>query len=108
MGGSESEIKDNTKVVLLESEFFQPENIRRTSKQLGLSTESSYRFERGADIGGVEFAMKRATDLIADMAGSTSIGKVIDIYPQPRQKISVSCRWEKANSLIGLDINQKK
>ena len=60
MGGKDSEINDGTTDVLLESAYFSPPNVRKTSKKLGLSSESSYRFERGADIDGVIWASNRA------------------------------------------------
>ena len=83
MGGENSEIQPETVDILLESAYFNPTAIRRTSKRLGIHTESSHRFERGADINMVPIALDRATALILDLAG----GKVaadgrIDVYPQ--------------------------
>src|SRR5882724_4421972 len=69
MGGKESEISEQTTDVLLESAWFQPSSIRKTSKQCGLSSDSSYRFERGADIGQVIWASNRAAQLIQQLAG---------------------------------------
>ena len=69
MGGKESEINDQTTDVLLESAWFLPSSVRKTSKQCGLSSDSSYRFERGADIGQVIWASNRAAQLIQQLAG---------------------------------------
>src|SRR5207248_9443198 len=68
MGDAETEISANTKNVLLESAFFDPVSIRKTSRALGLSTEASYRFERGADVEMTRFACNRAAALIQELA----------------------------------------
>jgi len=82
MGGLNSEIFAGTRDVLLESAFFDPVTIRRGSKRLGLLTEASYRFERGADIEGVTTALKRAMSLISRLAGGSIASGVIDNYPK--------------------------
>jgi len=82
MGGLNSEIFEGTKDILLESAFFDSVTIRRGSKRLGLSTEASYRFERGADIEGVTTALKRAMSLISDLAGGRIATGIIDNYPE--------------------------
>ncbi|MBM4364563.1 MAG: phenylalanine--tRNA ligase subunit beta, partial [Deltaproteobacteria bacterium] len=69
MGGGDSEIRPETRDVFLECAYFQPRGVRRTSRRHGLSTESSYRFERGVDPGGVEPALARAASLLAELAG---------------------------------------
>jgi len=69
MGGANTEINNDTKDVLIESAYFSPVNIRRTSKLLGLRSESSYRFERGADVGICDWASRRAAQLILETAG---------------------------------------
>src|SRR6185436_3649339 len=81
MGGQNSEINDATRDVLIESAYFAPTNIRRTSKALGLRSESSYRFERGADIGIAEWASRRAAQLILETAGGQLAEGVADAYP---------------------------
>ncbi|HOW98031.1 MAG TPA: phenylalanine--tRNA ligase subunit beta [Kiritimatiellia bacterium] len=103
MGGAGSEIRDATHTVLLESACFRPQDIRRTSKKLGLSTESSYRFERGVDIGRTEWASRRAAQLMADLAGATVARGVVDVFakqPEPRR---ILCRFDKVNALLGLN-----
>ncbi|HBA83441.1 MAG TPA: phenylalanine--tRNA ligase subunit beta [Verrucomicrobia bacterium] len=102
MGGAGSEIRDVTHTVLLESACFKPADIRATSRKLGLSTESSYRFERGVDIGGVEWASRRAAQLMAQLAGATAAPGVIDVYPTPRASRAIPCRYSKVNEVIGL------
>src|ERR1017187_4276032 len=88
MGGQNTEINDRTQDVLIESAYFSPTNIRRTSKRIGLRSESSYRFERGADIGICDWASQRAAQLILETAGGTLAQGVVDAYPkafEPKQ-----------------------
>ncbi len=104
MGGKNSEIMDDTTDVLLESAWFTPSNIRRTSKQLGLSSESSYRFERGTDIGGLIWAGNRAASLIQQLAGGQVAPGVLDVCPEPIVKRRVSCRYAQVNRLLGITV----
>ncbi|MGD9873948.1 MAG: phenylalanine--tRNA ligase subunit beta [Kiritimatiellia bacterium] len=105
MGGAGSEIGDATRCVLLESACFNMAATRSTSRKLGLSTDSSYRFERGVDIGGVDWASRRAAKLMIDLAGAKCAHGVIDIYSRPAQPRSVVCRLEKINSLLGIKVD---
>src|SRR6185369_3949433 len=82
MGGQNTEIHNDTKDVLLESAYFSPTNIRRTSKTLGLRSESSYRFERGADIGITDWASGRAAQLILETAGGQLADGIADAHPK--------------------------
>ena len=104
MGGQNTEINDKTVDVLLESAYFAPTNIRRTSKQLGLRTDSSYRFERGADVGICDWASQRAAQLILETAGGQLAEGVVDAYPQPTKTKEISLRHEKVESLLGIPI----
>ena len=104
MGGKDSEINDNTTDVLLESAYFSPVNIRRTSKQLGLSSESSYRFERGADIGSVIWASNRAAALIQQVAGGAIARGVVDALAKPIEKRRIRCRYSQVNRLLGIEV----
>jgi phenylalanyl-tRNA synthetase beta chain len=104
MGGQNTEINDQTVDVLLESAWFHPTNIRRTSKKLGLRTDASYRFERGADIGITDYASRRAAQLILETAGGRLAQGVVDAYPQPASPRSISLRLEKVRALLGVDI----
>jgi phenylalanyl-tRNA synthetase beta chain len=103
MGGADSEIRDGTTEVLLESAFFDPAGVRATSRKLGLSTESSYRFERGIDIGRVEWASRRAAALLVEHAGATVADEFIDVYPKPAQPAKIACGFDMIRSLIGVD-----
>ena len=82
MGGANSEISETTTTILLESAYFNPSNIRRTSKRLGLHTESSHRFERGTDVEILTRALDRAASLIAELAGGAVANGMIDAYPE--------------------------
>ncbi|MEI8063941.1 MAG: phenylalanine--tRNA ligase subunit beta, partial [Verrucomicrobiota bacterium] len=93
MGGKNSEINAATTDVLLESAWFVPANIRKTSKRLGLASDSSYRFERGADIGGVVWASNRAAALLQQLAGGQVCRGLTDILAQPIVKRQVVCRY---------------
>ena len=86
MGGLNSEISPSTKRVLLESAYFQPASIRRTSRKLGLSTEASYRFERGADWENTVPAIARTCYLIEQLAGGRIAGSLQDVYPARRSR----------------------
>ena len=81
MGGAESEIGFSSRNILIESAWFDPISVRRTSKALGLRTEASYRFERGADPEMAELASRRAAELIQQVAGGELLAGVVDVYP---------------------------
>ena len=104
MGGQNSEINDQTKDVLIESACFHPTNIRRTSKALGLRTEASYRFERGADIGIADWASQRCAQLILETAGGQIVEGVVDAYPQSQIPKEITLRFAKTSELLGLSI----
>lgn len=74
MGGANTEVDENSQSIILEAAYFDPSSIRRTARALGISTDSSYRFERGVDAVGIEYAIQRATDLILEYAGGSVIG----------------------------------
>jgi phenylalanyl-tRNA synthetase beta chain len=106
MGGQNSEINLNTKDVLLESAYFKPQNIRATSKKLELRTESSYRFERGGDIGICDWASSRATQLILETAGGALAEGVVDAYPKPFEQRQIALRHAQTNAIVGIEIPQ--
>jgi phenylalanyl-tRNA synthetase beta chain len=108
MGGQNSEINPDTSDVLLESAYFKPQNVRATSKKLELRTESSYRFERGADIGICDWASRRAADLILQTAGGSLSEGVADAYPKPVERRQVTLRPPKANALLGLELRPEQ
>jgi phenylalanyl-tRNA synthetase beta chain len=104
MGGQNTEINEKTQDVLIESANFTPRNIRATSKKLGLRTDSSYRFERGADVGICDWASKRAAVLIQQVAGGKILGNRVDAYPNPEPKRSIKLRGHKVRELLGVNV----
>ncbi len=102
MGGANSEISDETTTVLLESAAFNASNIRATSKALGISSESSHRFERGVGLDMVEFASRRAAALMCELAGGELLEGVVDVYPHPYEAHQVACRPQRASALLGV------
>ena len=109
MGGMESEISSSTKNVLLESAYFDPPLIRRGSKNLGLKSDASYRFERGADPNILEQAVNRAARLISEVAGGQVAKGIIDVSAQKfPADWKLELRPEKACSLLGADIKTER
>jgi phenylalanyl-tRNA synthetase beta chain len=104
MGGLTSEVSDGTVRVLLESAWFEPSGIRRTSKRLGLKTEASIRFEKGADEQGARLALDRCAELIAQLAGGQVVPGVIDVFPAPRPLAQVTVRPARVSSVLGAEI----
>lgn len=104
MGGFDSEITDQTVDVLLESAYFHPPSIRKTSKALGMHTEASHRFERGADPEGVIPAINRAAQLIVEVAGGAVCSGIVDVYPGEREAINIELRPERVNFVLGTEI----
>jgi len=107
MGGLNSEIFAGSTNVLVESAYFDPITIRRGSKKLGLSTEASYRFERGIDIEGVITALRRAMMLIHQLAGGKIIKGIIDNYPRPFSPPVIDLRIDKTNNFLGTSLSQE-
>jgi phenylalanyl-tRNA synthetase beta chain len=108
MGGQNSEIKDNTADVLIESAYFSPTNIRRTSKTLGLRTDASYRFERGADIDINNWASARCAQLILETAGGQLAEGLVDAYPKPVEPKQITLRHHKVNELLGIELRPEE
>jgi phenylalanyl-tRNA synthetase beta chain len=106
MGGLNSEIEEGTTTILLESACFKPATIRKTSKRLGLHTESSHRFERGIDIEGVVTALDRAAALIGLLAGGSCAHGHLDVYPGKIDVAAIAFRPERANALIGINLDR--
>lgn len=108
MGGLESEVRPDTVNLLLESAYFEPTVIRRGSKFLNISTESSQRFERGVDPNGAVAASHRAVALILELAGGKLVGELIDEYPRPISPVKISLRTERVNELLGTQLDSKE
>jgi len=108
MGGENSEINNDTKDILIESAYFNPSSIRRISKILQLSTDASYRFERGTNPNITDYAAERAAELISQLCDSKIIDGIIDIYPNKIEPINVSVRYSRVTKLLGYDIKKEK
>jgi phenylalanyl-tRNA synthetase beta chain len=108
MGGLESEVRSETVNVLLESAYFDPTVIRRGSKTLNISTESSQRFERGVDPNGVTDASHRAVQLLLELSGGELIGEMTDQYPQPISPVDVDLRADRTNQLLGTQLSPQE
>jgi phenylalanyl-tRNA synthetase beta chain len=102
MGGQNTEVSDRTTRVLLESAYFDPACIRRTSRTLGLKTDAAYRFERGADIEGLVDAGARAAQLMAELAGGTVARGMLDVYPRKRRPVRVRLRMARVQRVLGI------
>ncbi len=105
MGGKNSEINDRTVDVLIESAYFKPQNIRATSKKLELRTDSSYRFERGGDVGICDWASRRCAQLICDLANGQLLGHAIDNFPNPPTPKEITLHFAKSKDLLGIGIS---
>ncbi len=103
-GGEDSGITDTTVDVLLEAAYFTPAQIRATSKTLGLSTEASYRFERGTDPEIVPVASARAAAMIAEIAGGEVLDGIVDVYPKQAERRRITMRRARYSQLTGLQI----
>lgn len=108
MGGLNSEIEAATRRVLIESAYFSPASIRKTSKNLGLNTDASHRFERGVDPAGTIAALKRAAQLMLETAGGILVGGILDEHPGPAQPKSIQLKIKAANRLLGTRLTPKK
>lgn len=108
MGGLFSEVTADTRQVLIESAYFNSGSIRRTAKRLGLSTEASYRFERGVDPEGTIHALERAAQLMAQLGGGRVLAGRIDEYPQPVQRPRLTLRASRTNAVLGTAFPQEK
>jgi phenylalanyl-tRNA synthetase beta chain len=107
MGGANTEINNDTKDVLIESAYFAPVNIRRTSKLLGLRSESSYRFERGADVGICDWASRRAAQLILETAGGQLAEGGVDVQPTAKAEKQITLHFAKSKDLLGVGISHQ-
>ncbi|MBL0702310.1 MAG: phenylalanine--tRNA ligase subunit beta [Desulfosarcina sp.] len=108
MGGLNSEVTDATTSVLLESAYFDPVCIRKTSKRLGLNTDSAHRFERGVDPAGTIKPLNRATLLIEKTGCGSAVNGTIDKNPVPYKPLSIYVKLEEINSLLGTNIKRDK
>ncbi|MBP1712901.1 MAG: phenylalanyl-tRNA synthetase beta subunit, partial [Deltaproteobacteria bacterium] len=104
MGGLNSEVESETKNILLESAYFDPMGIRRTSKRVGLSTEASIRFERGIDPNGALRAANRAAAFMVEMGGGSATREAVDVYPRKIDPVKIYLRPSRVNQILGTSI----
>jgi phenylalanyl-tRNA synthetase beta chain len=104
MGGAPSEIGSGTRYMVLESAYFTPASVRRTSKRLGLKTEASSRFERGADINAAPAAIARAAALLQQIGAAQPLGPMIDRYPSPVAPLTLTLRASRIAHVLGMAV----
>ena len=104
LGGINSGVKENTSTLFLESAYFNPVSIRKTAKRHSLSTDASFRFERGIDPTITEYALKRAANLIIELAGGEITSDITDIYPKKIEDHSVILNFNKTAKIIGEEL----
>ena len=106
-GGLHSGVKDDTTAVFIESAYFDPVSVRKTAKYHGLNTDASFRFERGVDPALTQLALKRAVDLIIEVAGGKVAMPMVDLYPAKLQDHLVDFSFSRCNQLIGCEISKE-
>ncbi len=109
MGGLNSEVVDDTETVLLESAYFDPSTIRRSSKRLGMGTDAAFRFERGVDPEGITRALNRAAQLIAELSDGSICKNLIDEYPKKiKTAKDIPLRVHRVNEILGTEIDAEE
>lgn len=108
MGGYETEITENTTTIALEAASFNGPSIRRTSRDCGLHSEASGRFERGVDVSAIPRALDRAAQLLQDMGSCTITKGIVDIYPSPKKPITVKFTADEINNRLGTNLSSKE
>jgi phenylalanyl-tRNA synthetase beta chain len=104
MGGAAAEVSAATRMVAFESAYFKPASVRRTSKRLGLKTEASSRFERGADINAPLVALQRIAALMNEIGAGRVIAPLIDVYPKTRGATRIHLRRQRLTALLGITV----
>ncbi len=108
MGGGDTEISDSTTDVLLEAAWWDPVTIYRTARALGISSDASYRFERGTDIRGCGAALDRAARLVVELAGGKLARGIVDVYPTKHRPRQVKLRLERLCMLLGMSVQPQE
>ncbi|MDA7916485.1 phenylalanine--tRNA ligase subunit beta, partial [Verrucomicrobia bacterium] len=108
MGGLNTEINDSTTDVLIESAYFNPQNIRATSKAFNISTDSSYRFERGTDPENCDYVSRRAAQLILETAGGTLASGVVDARENKSEAKEITLRFKRTAEILGIEIPREE
>jgi phenylalanyl-tRNA synthetase beta chain len=107
-GGLQSGVKSTTSSIFLESAWFLPDSIRKTSMRLGLRTDSATRFEKGADIVNVPYALHRAASLVVELAGGQLSSKMTDVYPLPFEQRTIQLSYQKICALAGKEYGNEQ
>lgn len=106
MGGAASQVSGRTRTIVLEAAWFDPLSVRRTSRRLGLATDASYRFERGADADAPPAAIRRARRLLADIGAGTPRGSLVDCFPAPPRPVEIRLRHARIGHVLGQTIDE--
>src|SRR5690606_32029255 len=101
---ADTEVSEKTTDLLIESADFSPLSIRTTARKLNLHSDSSYRFERGVDRQGIDWASRRACELILELAGGTLAEGVIDVGEKPAEREPVTLRFAQLKRVLGIDV----
>jgi phenylalanyl-tRNA synthetase beta chain len=104
MGGADSEVTTTTTRIVFEAAYFKPSSVRATSKQLGLKTEASMRFERGMDVTAPPRGMARAIELLEQIGAGKATGAITDVYPAPYQAKTIHLDRERIAGLLGMEV----
>ncbi|MCQ2286446.1 MAG: phenylalanine--tRNA ligase subunit beta [Bacteroidales bacterium] len=107
-GGLHSGVTTNTKRIFLESAYFNPTSIRKTSKRHTLKTDAAFRYERGCDPEITTYALKRAANLIHELAGAAVVSDIIDVYPTRIERSKITLRYDQINRVAGKEIDKEK
>lgn len=108
MGGSNSEVSTTTTQVLLESAYFEPTSIRRTSRRLNLGSDASYRFERGIDPQGTLTALNRAAQLMVEICGAEYVEGSVDVCPVLKEMPVINLRTQRVSDILGVDFSAQQ
>lgn len=108
MGGERSAVTESTRRVVLESASFQPAAVRRTSRRLALTSDSSYRFERGMDPALVDLGRRRAVQLFRELASAAAVSGVFETAPVPAPSAEVTLRHERLEALLGIKVEKSR
>lgn len=106
-GGLHSGVSNGTTAIFLESAYFNPVSIRKTSKRHSLKTDASFRYERGADPDNVPYALKRAAILLQEITGANIVGDICEVYPKPIERMQISLDFERIEDFIGKKIGSE-
>ena len=107
-GGLESGTTEETKNIFLECACFNPTWVRKTARRQQLSTDASFRYERGVDINNIPYALRRATLLVKELAGGTIVGDPVEVYPVKAENAIVDLTYKRVNTLSGINIPVEK